>query len=388
MSSNVVLKSGEVGRSGTGSRNVNTVVLNIVCAQVGNVELESSSQVNHWRDQPVVNTKCFTSRLVYANRSHARGTIGSKQWSATHVVVVDRHYYPAVDVPASRSCSGLEALVKTSLLAIAEVVGWSIAGPASNSAVASDVGNNEILGQSEAQWSGEGHCLSPGAHVFLGADAANEYVVSSVLLEVGEGVEWIVNLYWSSIVGSSLGSANYLEEVLLLGARYPTYCCAVVNDVVNSYSSWTWASNRIDGEGSEKARSNLTSVGSGESEAVLIGVGTTHPNEVILYAVAQHEAALKGVVARARWQSDLLNHLVSSSIENLELATAVPAVAIGVGEHILNLAHVALIATRSYEGCCCPVALAFGNDSLNANLILSSVLKCVEGDSLLGNSAK
>ena len=260
LSSDVVLKSGEVLRCGAGSRNINTVVLDVVSTQVGNVELESSGEVNLWRNQPVVNTKWCErrTRVIHALRCHARLAIGSKELSATHVVLSDRHYSPAVDVPALRSSLGLEALVKTSLLAIAEVVGRCIASPVSNSTVLSDVGNYEVLGQSEAQWSVEGSYLAPSTNtILLAAVGANIYAVVRVLLQVGKSDEWLVNLNGCHVdgIGSEVAlSIDYLEEVLLLISRNPAYGSAVVGDVLNHYAGWAWASNRANHEGGEQAR--------------------------------------------------------------------------------------------------------------------------------------
>ena len=59
----------------------------------------------------------------------------------------------------------------------------------------------------------------------------------------------------SGIAGMSNLSIDYLKQVLLLSARNPAYSCAVVSDVLNNYACWTWASNLLDCEGSQNARS-------------------------------------------------------------------------------------------------------------------------------------
>ena len=64
----------------------------------------------------------------------------------------------------------------------------------------------------------------------------------------------------------------------------------------------------------------------------------------------------------------------------------VPTIAVAVGEHVLNLAHVAFLASQSSEGSGYPTTLAVGIDSLNANVILNAILESIKSDGLLGNS--
>ena len=78
------------------------------------------------------------------------------------------------------------------------------------------------------------------------------------------------------------------------------------------------------------------------------------------------------------------NHHVSAMEEDLQVVV-VPTIAIGVGEDVLNLAHVAFLASQSSERSSCPAALAIGIDRLNANVILSTILESIESDVLLGN---
>ncbi len=127
---------------------------------------------------------------------------------------------------------------------------------------------------------------------------------------------------------------------------------------------------------------------SNQSEAGLVAVATSYPNEVVLNAVAQVNNALEQVVVwsavNLTRNSEVGNHHVSAMEEDLEVVV-VPTIAIGVGEGVLNLAHVACLASQSCKRSRVPAALAVRIDRLNANVILNTVLESIKSDGLLGN---
>ena len=83
-----------------------------------------------------------------------------------------------------------------------------------------------------------------------------------------------------------------------------------------------------------------------ENEATLIIEFSFYPNEVVVNAVAQFEGSGDFLVIMSVGNlnhGELLNHYAGTSNAYLEFA-AVPAVAVGIGECVLNFAHVGLIA--------------------------------------------
>ena len=307
---------------------------------------------------------------------------------------------PVVSSPASGSLLGLKALIEIGLFAVAQVECRAIAKPCCYRTLSGDVANSKFGRQWELKWSLEACHLAPSANVALATVTANVGVILGTLGQVLNsyiGLAGNVGVNIVLLVGVEAGSANgYLPCILILAAWSPAQGCGVVGNSAHGEILWSEAGGHFHQECCKFLTcsgcsalcvvNELIATGAINYEATLAAIAATLPlNSVGLAVAKSYSAGNRSILATGGNSNGSLKHAVA--VVELK-SVAVPAVAIGVGELIANLALVGILASGSYKVAGNPNAGVLTGDGVNANVVLATIGQCVESYTWGGNNLR